>query len=54
MTEAQDCWARTIPLGGIPRSGRNGRQRLFDWGRVWLSVGTDQVAQQENKVGPGR
>ena len=54
MTEAQDHWARTIPLGGMLGSGHNGRQHLFDRDHVWPSVGTDLVAQQENKVGLGR
>ena len=53
MTEAQDHWARTIPLGGMQGSGHNGRQYLFDQDHVWPSVGTDLVAQQENKVGLG-
>nr|POF09327.1 hypothetical protein CFP56_12821 [Quercus suber] len=51
MTEVQDRWARTIPLGGMLGLGHNGRQHLFDRDRVWPSIGTDWVARQENKVG---
>lgn len=50
MTEVQDHWARTVPLGGMLGSRHNGRHHLLDQDYVWPNVGTDRVTNKKTRL----